>query len=108
MERSAGGPGAAGRCLLAHELDYAPARAAVRGVEVGGGPCDQLPRPLLALQLRKWFVKDTVLIVDGALVPTRGHTIAERSKTSYVVGGSSNVPLNAENCARASLRSRRR
>lgn len=29
--------------------------------------------------------KDAVLIVDGTLVPTRDHTIAERSKTSHVV-----------------------
>ncbi|WP_435880269.1 transposase [Streptomyces zaomyceticus] len=36
--------------------------------------------PMLALQPRKRFTKDTVLIVDGTLVPTRGHSIAERSK----------------------------
>ncbi len=36
--------------------------------------------PLLALQPRKRFAKDTVLIVDGTQVPTRDHTIAERSK----------------------------
>lgn len=36
--------------------------------------------PLLALQPRKRFAKDTVLIVDGTLVPTRDHTIAEPSK----------------------------
>ncbi|MEU3528758.1 transposase [Streptomyces sp. NPDC038707] len=36
--------------------------------------------PLLALQPRERFAKDTVLIVDGTLVPTRDHTIAERSK----------------------------
>jgi hypothetical protein len=36
--------------------------------------------PLLALQPRKRFAKDTVLIVDGTLVPTRDHTIAEQSK----------------------------
>ncbi|MFC9602791.1 transposase [Streptomyces niveus] len=38
--------------------------------------------PLFALQPRKRFAKDTVLIVDGTLVPTRDHTIAERSKNS--------------------------
>ena len=27
--------------------------------------------PMIALQPRKWFAKDTVLIVDGTLVPTR-------------------------------------
>ncbi|WP_338491839.1 transposase family protein [Streptomyces sp. SJL17-4] len=36
--------------------------------------------PMLALQPRKRFAKDTVLIVDGTLVPTRDHAIAERSK----------------------------
>jgi len=36
--------------------------------------------PSLALQPRKRFRKGTVLIVDGTLVPTRDHTIAEQSK----------------------------
>ncbi|MFC8433309.1 transposase [Streptomyces sp. NPDC057253] len=36
--------------------------------------------PALALQPRKRFRRDTVLIVDGILVPTRDHTVAEQSK----------------------------
>lgn len=36
--------------------------------------------PLLALKQRKRFAKDTVLIVDGTLVPTRDHAIAAKSK----------------------------
>ncbi|MFE7978638.1 transposase [Streptomyces shenzhenensis] len=36
--------------------------------------------PAPALQQRKRFRKDTVLIVDGTLVPTRDHTVAEQSK----------------------------
>jgi hypothetical protein len=36
--------------------------------------------PVLALQERRRFRKDTVLIVDGTLVPTRGHQVAEQSK----------------------------
>ncbi|MFF9580299.1 transposase [Streptomyces rubiginosohelvolus] len=36
--------------------------------------------PMLALRPRKRLAKDTVLIVDGTLVPTRDHTVAERSK----------------------------
>ena len=36
--------------------------------------------PLLALQPRQRFAKDAVLIVDGTLVPTRDHTVAEQSK----------------------------
>ncbi len=35
---------------------------------------------MLALQPRKRFAKDTVLIVDGTAVPTRDHSIAQRSK----------------------------
>lgn len=36
-------------------------------------------RPKLALQPRRRFAKDTVLIVDAALVPTRDHKVAEQS-----------------------------
>jgi hypothetical protein len=36
--------------------------------------------PLPALKPRKRFAKDTVLIVDGTLVPTRDHAVAEQSK----------------------------
>lgn len=36
--------------------------------------------PILALRPRKRFAKDTVLIVDGILVPTRDRTIAAQSK----------------------------
>ena len=36
--------------------------------------------PMLALQPRKRFAKDTVLIVVGTLVPIRDHTIAEQFK----------------------------
>lgn len=45
--------------------------------------------PSLALRPRKRFRKDTVLIVDGTLVPTRDRTIAAQSKTSHIAGGSS-------------------
>ncbi|GAA5008755.1 hypothetical protein GCM10023257_64090 [Streptomyces hyderabadensis] len=43
--------------------------------------------PALAPQQRKRFRTNTVLIVDGTLVPTRDHSIAEQSKTSHVIGG---------------------
>jgi hypothetical protein len=36
--------------------------------------------PMLALQPRKRFAQDTVLVVDGTLVPTRDHTAAAQSK----------------------------
>jgi hypothetical protein len=37
--------------------------------------------PLLAPRPRRRFCKDTVLIVDGTLVPTRDHAVAEQPKT---------------------------
>lgn len=36
--------------------------------------------PLLALRQRRRFHRGTVLIVDGTLVPTRDHAVAEQSK----------------------------
>ncbi|MER5778355.1 transposase family protein [Streptomyces sp. NPDC002039] len=36
--------------------------------------------PMRALQPRRRFAKDAVLIVDGTLVPTRDHTISAQSK----------------------------
>ncbi|MEU8034311.1 transposase [Streptomyces sp. NPDC049099] len=36
--------------------------------------------PLLALPPRRRFARGTVLIVDGTLVPTRDHAVAEQSK----------------------------
>lgn len=36
--------------------------------------------PKFALQPRKRFAKDTVLITNGTLVPTRDHPVAEQSK----------------------------
>lgn len=38
--------------------------------------------PALALQQRKRFRKDTVLIADGTRVLTRDHTVAEQSKNT--------------------------
>ncbi|WP_329021696.1 MULTISPECIES: transposase [unclassified Streptomyces] len=39
--------------------------------------------PMLAHQPRQRFAKNTVLIVNGTLVPTRDHSIAERSKNNW-------------------------
>lgn len=55
---------------------------------------DQLG-PLLALQPRKRFRKDTVLIVDGTLAPTRDHTIAEQSK-NYRYSTNHQVVIDAD------------
>ncbi|AKZ53346.1 transposase [Streptomyces ambofaciens ATCC 23877] len=51
--------------------------------------------PLLALQPRKRFRKDTVLIVDGTLMPTRDHTIAEQSK-NYRYSTAHQVVIDAD------------
>lgn len=51
--------------------------------------------PMLALQPRKRFAKDTVLIVDGTLVPTRDHTVAEQSK-NYRYSTAHQVVIDAD------------
>ncbi|PRH79229.1 IS5/IS1182 family transposase [Streptomyces solincola] len=51
--------------------------------------------PLLALPPRKRFAKDTVLIVDGTLVPTRDHAIAERPK-NYRYSTNHQVVIDAD------------
>ncbi|MER6359237.1 transposase [Streptomyces sp. NPDC001634] len=51
--------------------------------------------PLLALQPRRRFPKDTVLIVDGTLVPTRDHTVAEQSK-NYRYSTNHQVVIDAD------------
>ncbi|MFI0937445.1 transposase [Streptomyces sp. NPDC021020] len=50
--------------------------------------------PSLALRQRRRFRKDAVLIVDGTLVPTRDHSIAERSK-NYRYSTSHQVVIDA-------------
>lgn len=51
--------------------------------------------PLLALQPRRRFAKDAVLIVDGTLVPTRDHKIAEKSK-NYRYSTNHQVVIDAD------------
>ena len=51
--------------------------------------------PLLALRPRLRFGKDAVLIVDGTLVPTRDHTIAEQSK-NYRYSTNHQVVIDAD------------
>lgn len=51
--------------------------------------------PLLALQPRRRLAKGTVLIVDGTLVPTRDHAIAERSK-NYRYSTNHQVVIDAD------------
>ena len=69
--------------------------------------------PLLALRQRRRFREDTVLIVDGTLVPTRDHQVAAQSKnyrystnhqlvidadTRFVVAVGRPVPGNRNDC----------
>jgi hypothetical protein len=51
--------------------------------------------PKLALQPRKRFAKDAVLIVDGTLVPTRDHKVAEQSK-NYRYSTNHQVVIDAD------------
>ncbi|MGW2776498.1 transposase [Streptomyces olivaceoviridis] len=51
--------------------------------------------PLLAFHPRQRFRKGTVLIVDGTLVPTRDHTIAEQSK-NYRYSTNHQVVIDAD------------
>lgn len=51
--------------------------------------------PALALQPRRRYREDTVLIVDGTLVPTREHTVAERSK-NYRYSTNHQVVIDAD------------
>jgi len=51
--------------------------------------------PSLALRPRRRFRKGTVLIVDGTLVPTRDHTIAEQSK-NYRYSTNHQVVIDAD------------
>lgn len=51
--------------------------------------------PLLALRPRSRFRKDTVLIVDGTLVPTRDHSVAEQSK-NYRYSTNHQVVIDAD------------
>lgn len=55
---------------------------------------DQLG-PLIAFQLRRRFAKDTVLVVDGTLVPTQDHSIAEQSK-NYRYSTNHQVVIDAD------------
>ncbi|MCF1594538.1 transposase family protein [Streptomyces muensis] len=51
--------------------------------------------PLLALRQRKQFRKETVLIVDGTLVPTADHSVAEQSK-NYRYSTAHQVVIDAD------------
>ncbi|MGQ4434420.1 transposase [Streptomyces sp. SAS_260] len=51
--------------------------------------------PLLALRPRRRFRRGTVLIVDGTLVPTRDHAVAEQSK-NYRYSTNHQVVIDAD------------
>ncbi|MFT9788150.1 transposase [Streptomyces rhizosphaericola] len=65
---------------------------------VSKSAADRIIDPLglmLALQPRKRFAKDTVLIVDGTLVPTRDHTISAQAK-NYRYSTNQQVVIDAD------------
>lgn len=51
--------------------------------------------PKLALRQRERFAKDAALIVDGTLVPTRDHIVAEQSK-NYRYSTNHQVVIDAD------------
>lgn len=53
--------------------------------------------PMLALRPRRRFRTDTVLIVDGTLVPIRDHAVAEQSK-NYRYSTNHQVLIDADTC----------
>ncbi len=65
---------------------------------ISKSPADRIidhVEPMLALRPRKRFRKDTVLIVDGTLVPTRDHTVAEQPK-NYRYSTNHQVVIDAD------------
>jgi len=82
-----GGPGAAGGRVLAHQPHPASKSAADRIVAHLG--------PALALQPRRRFRKEAVLIADGTLVPTRDRTVAASSK-NYRYSTNHQVVIDAD------------
>lgn len=95
MEPAAGGPGVAGQGYWRTNLTLRQL-APLFGVSksTAGRVINHLG-PLLALQPRRRFAKGTVLIVDGTLVPTRDHAIAERSK-NYRYSTNHQVVIDAD------------
>lgn len=94
-EPSAGGPGPLGCGLLAHELDDAPARPAVRSFRSAADRINDRHGPMLAPQPRKRFTKHTV-IVHGTLVPTRATNIA--APKNYGYSTNHQIVIDADTC----------
>jgi hypothetical protein len=95
VEPASGRPRPAGGGLLAHQLDDAPARGAVG---ISKSAADRIINgiaPRLTLWPRRRFRKDTVLIVEGTLVPTRDHAVAEQSK-NYRYSTNHQVVIDAD------------
>ncbi|GAA4335145.1 hypothetical protein GCM10023086_67420 [Streptomyces venetus] len=104
MGPAAGGPGHAGRYLLAHKSDYWRTHLTLRQLAALFGISKSAAAriindlgPRLALHQRRRYRKDTVLIVDGTLVPTRDHTVAEQSK-NYRYSTDHQVVIDADSC----------
>ncbi len=85
VRKAGSGTALEGRVLPAaayrrHVPDAAAAGPAVRGPKSAAGRITGRFGPLFALRPRKRFRTDAVLIVDGAPVPTHGHTVAEHTE----------------------------
>lgn len=96
MEPAAGGPCAAGNRVLAHQLDAAPTRPALRCLQIAADRIINHLGPLLALRPRRRFRNNTVLIVVGTLVPTRDRTVAERGSKNYRYSTNHQVAIDAD------------
>lgn len=92
---SPGRPSAVAHRVPANEPDAAPTRT---GLGVSKSAADRIVAhlgPLLAMRPRQRFRKGTVLIVDGTLVPTRDHQVAEQSK-NYRYSTAHQVVIDAD------------
>jgi hypothetical protein len=92
---SAGRPVAPGGRVLAHHLTLRQLAPLFGVSKSAAGRIVGHLGPRLALKPRRRFRKDTVLIVDGPLVPTRDHTVAERSK-NYRYSTNHQVVIDAD------------
>lgn len=103
MEPAAGGPGVAGHGLLAHSSDLTlrqPAPLFGISKSTASRVINHLGL-LLALQPRKRFAKNTVLIADGTQVPTSQES--GRRTGGLPADGRTGSALQAVGCALLSL-----
>ncbi len=95
MEPSPGRPCPAGRGVLAHELDAAPARAAVRNLEVCGRPHHQPSCPAARAAAAPPVPQRHRAHRGRHLGATRDHAVAEQSK-NYRYSTNHQVVIDAD------------